>query len=57
MPGKNIRIIKYKQNSLQNIDYAFLGAWNFKKEILNKEKRFLKNGGKFITHVPSPKIL
>ena len=57
MPGKNIKIIKYKRNSLLKIDYAFLGAWNLKKEISTKEKKFLKTGGKFITHVPSPKIL
>tara|TARA_B100000902_G_scaffold384254_1_gene424191 strand:- start:1735 stop:2913 length:1179 start_codon:yes stop_codon:yes gene_type:complete len=57
MPGKNIKILKYKTNSLQTVDYAFLGAWNFKKEISNKEKKFLKKGGKFITHVPFPKIL
>ena len=40
-----------------SVDYAFLGAWNFKKEILNKEKDFIKKGGKFITHVPFIKIL
>lgn len=57
MPGKNIKIIKYKPDSLNNVDYAFLGAWNFIKEISNKEKKFLKRGGKFITHVPFPKII
>ncbi len=57
MPGKKINIIKYKKNILDKIDYAFLGAWNFKKEILKKEKKFLINGGKFITHIPFPKII
>jgi methylation protein EvaC len=56
MPGKNIRIIKYKKSILKNFDYVFLGAWNFKKEILNKEKEYIRNKGKFITHVPYPKI-
>ena len=56
MPGKNIKIIKYQPDILKNVDYAFLGAWNFKKEILRKEKKFLKKGGKFITHVPLPRI-
>ena len=41
----------------QKIDYAFLGAWNFKKEIMTKEKKYLLNGGKFITHVPTIKII
>jgi len=57
IPGTNIIIKKYKKNSLKNIDYAFLGAWNFKKEIFKKEKKFLNKGCKFITHVPYPKIL
>ena len=57
MPGKKIMIKKYKKNIYKNIDYFFLGAWNFKKEIFNKEKKFIKKGGKFIVHVPSPKII
>jgi len=40
-----------------SVMYAFLGAWNFKKEILKKEKDFIKRGGRFITHVPSPQII
>ena len=41
----------------EKLDYAFLGAWNFAKEIKEKEKLFFKNGGKFITHVPEIKII
>jgi len=57
MPGKNIKILKYNRKLLDYIDYIYLGAWNFKKEIFKKEKNFIKNGGKFITHVPYPKII
>ena len=57
MPGKKIKILKYNQNIIKNVDYIFLGAWNFKKEILKKEKKFIKKGGKFITHIPFPKII
>ena len=57
LPGSKIEIKKYKKLNSKKIDYVFLGAWNFKKEIFNKEKKFLKNGGKFITHIPSPKII
>ena len=56
MPGKNIKILKYNDKILNKFYYVFLGAWNFKKEILQKEKRFVRKGGKFITHVPYPKI-
>jgi len=55
-PGTHIPIKKY--NGIpDNVDYAFLGAWNFKDEIFKKEKMFRKRGGRFITHVPSPKII
>ena len=51
-PGTHIKIISPKDGINDNIDYAFLGAWNFKKEIFKKEKNFLRRGGRFITHVP-----
>ena len=57
MPGKKIMIKKYDKNIYKNVDFFLLGAWNFKKEIFNKEKKFIKKGGKFIVHVPYPKII
>ncbi len=57
MPGKKIMIKKYNKSIYKNVDFFLLGAWNFKKEIFKKEKKFIKNGGKFIVHVPSPKII
>jgi methylation protein EvaC len=57
MPGTNIKILKYNKKLLKKVDYIFLGAWNFKKEIFAKEKQFIKNGGNFITHVPKPRII
>ena len=57
MPGKKILIRKYSLSLIKKVDFIFLGAWNFKKEIFKKEKKFIRNGGKFITHVPLPKIL
>jgi len=56
-PGQHIPIISPEFGMNNKVDYAFLGAWNFKKEILAKEKEFLRRGGKFITHVPFPKII
>ena len=56
LPGTKIKIKKYKKLN-DSSKYVFLGAWNFKKEIFKKEKNFRKIGGKFITHVPVPKII
>ena len=57
LPGSKIPIKKYKRLNHKEIDVAFLGAWNFKKEIFKKEKSFIKKGGRFIVHVPYPKII
>lgn len=56
LPGTKIEIKKYKRLKKNDADYIFLGAWNFKEEIFRKEIKFIKDGGKFITHVPIPKI-
>ncbi len=56
-PGKHIPIISPEKGINDTVDYAFLGAWNFKEEIKKKEKSFLKKGGKFIIHVPRVKII
>ena len=56
-PGKHIPVISPEIGFNSSVDYAFLGAWNFKKEILKKEKLYLNRGGKFITHVPKVKVL
>ncbi len=56
-PGTKIPIYKYLGSIDKNVDYVFLGAWNFKNEIFKKEKKFINRGGKFIIHTPIPKIL
>ena len=51
-PGSHIPVVSRDSVNLNDYDYAFLGAWNFKEVIANKESEFVKSGGKFITHVP-----
>jgi methylation protein EvaC len=55
-PGTHIPIFKYK-GIPDNVNFAYLGAWNYKDEIFKKEKKFIKRGGRFITHVPYPKLI
>ena len=55
-PGSHIPIIS--SNGIdKDVDIAYLGAWNFATEIMNKESDFINNGGKFITHVPLVKFI
>ena len=51
-PGTHIPIISPEEGFDESVDVAYLGAWNFKTEIMNKETNYLSRGGKFITHVP-----
>ena len=51
-PGVHIPVMSYSDNFDENIKVAFLGAWNYLDEIVEKEYSYLKNGGIFITHVP-----
>ncbi len=57
LPGTDIKIYKYSKKLLSNVNYIFLGAWNFKDEIFKKEENFIKRKGKFLTHIPKPKII
>jgi len=50
-PGSHIPImpISHFHNNFTNISYLF--AWNHKEEIFKKEKDYIKNGGKWFSHV------
>jgi len=50
-PGKHIPIKDIKLFSKKFYKYTFLFAWNHKKEIERKEIEYIKNGGKWITHL------
>jgi len=54
-PGSHIPVM-FKDKIEDDVDYVYLGAWNFLNEIKEKESDFVKRGGKFITHVPIVKF-
>lgn len=56
-PGSHIPIYNRSDINLNEYDYIFLGAWNFKDYIINNEKEWIENGGKLITHVPNVHII
>ena len=57
-PGKSlIKIENSDKFKKTKSDYCVLFAWNHQKEILAKEKNYLKKNGKWIIPVPSLKVI
>ena len=56
-PGMHIPI--YPENHFHKSppDYALLLAWNYTQDILIKEDKYQKAGGKFIVPIPKPQIV
>ena len=48
----HIPVVPYEVFSNNPPDYAVLFAWNHAEEIMAKEQSYMKNGGKWILHVP-----
>lgn len=57
MPGVHIPIVSPEMFASNPPDYALLLAWNYEKEILEKEKEYREKGGKFIIHVPYCRVV
>ena len=53
-PGTKIKIISESEAKLIKPDYYLVLPWHFKKNIIEREKKYLKKGGKLI--FPLPKI-
>ena len=51
-PGTHIPIVPVSHFHSKKPDVAYLFAWNHKKEIFSKERKFTSNGGKWFSHVP-----
>tara|TARA_Y100000310_G_scaffold329714_1_gene400073 strand:+ start:169 stop:1413 length:1245 start_codon:yes stop_codon:yes gene_type:complete len=56
-PGVNIPVYSDQKILKTKPDYALLLAWNFSKEIIKNNARYLKTGGKFIIPIPKVKII
>ena len=55
-PGSKIKIVSEKMIKKIKPDYMLVLPWHFKNFILEKEKNFLKNGGKLIFPLPEVEI-
>ncbi len=56
-PGGNIPVYSDDKILKTKPHYALLLAWNFSKEIINNNIKYLKKGGKFIIPIPDIKII
>ena len=50
-PGTHIPVVPVSHFHSNNPDVAYLFAWNHKEEIFLKEKEYVKNGGRWFSHV------
>lgn len=56
-PGSHIPIYAEDKIYETNPDYVLIFAWNFSKEIMEKNKEYKKRGGKFIFVEPTVEIV
>jgi NDP-4-keto-2,6-dideoxyhexose 3-C-methyltransferase len=51
-PGSNIKIISKEKMRKIKPKYLFVLIWSFRKEVINQELDYIKNGGKLVFHLP-----
>jgi hypothetical protein len=56
-PGTKIKIISEKKAKQLKPDYFFVLPWHFRNFILNKEKKIIKSGIKFIFPLPKFQVI
>ena len=55
--GINIKIISEKMSKKLKPDYYLVLPWHFKKEIVNREKKYIKKGGSLMFPLPKIQII
>jgi methylation protein EvaC len=56
-PGAHLPIKPHETFAADYPDYALLFAWNHMKEIMEKERRYTREGGRWIVYVPEVRVL
>jgi len=57
IPGVRVPVVSPQLARTKPPDYYLLLAWNFREEILTKEKEFLDKGGRFVVPFPNPEVV
>ena len=55
--GSDIELISEEKARLMNPNAFVVLPWNFKDEIINREKEYLNNGGKLMFPMPYPHVV
>ena len=56
-PGSNIKIISKDKMRKLKPKYLLVLIWSFRSEIINQEKKYIKNGGNLVFHLPKFHII
>lgn len=57
VPGVRVPIYPPQHLSDDPPDYVVLLAWNFAREIIDREQEYVRQGGRFIIPLPSPHVV
>jgi SAM-dependent methyltransferase len=57
VPGVRVPIYPPQHLSDDPPDYVVLLAWNFAREIIDREQEYVRQGGRFIIPLPSPYVV
>jgi novobiocin biosynthesis protein NovU/D-mycarose 3-C-methyltransferase len=56
-PGTGIPVVEPEELYSEKADIAIMTAWNYEREILEKERDFTTKGGKFIVPIPTVRVV
>jgi SAM-dependent methyltransferase len=56
-PGTHIPVVSTERLLQDQPDYVLLLAWNFLDEVLHQQQEYRNRGGKFITPVPTARVV
>ncbi|WP_447973277.1 methyltransferase domain-containing protein [Nitrospira sp. Kam-Ns4a] len=57
LPGTHIPVCTPTFAKQHPPDYYLLLAWNYAREVIQKESRYLREGGRFIVPIPEPLVV